>query len=300
MPRRQLLPGLLIALLFWGACQSTESPAPSARASRSGESAKEEPATVSSLAPAATSTPASARPLPEGVSLPPEWIGERVLPRDEDGFGVADRTPPKLEDRRFVSHDLLPPPGRPGFVASSGPVPRGVLRRSTWNKECPVAVDELSYLTVTFWGFDKQRHTGELIVNRSVARDVVSVFRQIHRARWPIEEMRVTARRELDAPPTGDGNNTSAFVCRAARLSEEWSEHAYGLAVDVNPFQNPYVRDDLTLPELAMAYRDRSWRRPGMLEAGDPVTSAFGQIGWEWGGDWNSSKDWMHFSLTGD
>ena len=108
----------------------------------------------------------------------------------------------------------------------------------------------------------------------------------------------MTTRAELDAPPTGDGNNTSAFVCRPARLSTQWSEHAYGLAIDVNPFHNPYVRDDLVLPELALSYRNRAWERPGMIVAGDVVTQAFAKIDWGWGGDWTSAKDWMHFSRS--
>jgi hypothetical protein len=67
----------------------------------------------------------------------------------------------------------------------------------------------------------------------------------------------------------------------------------------VNPFHNPYVRDDIVLPELASAYVDREHRRPGMIHPGDVVTAAFGKIGWSWGGDWDSLKDWMHFSATG-
>jgi carbonic anhydrase/acetyltransferase-like protein (isoleucine patch superfamily) len=70
-------------------------------------------------------------------------------------------------------------------------------------------------------------------------------------ARFPIEEMRVTSPAELDAPPTGDGNNTSAFVCRPVRGQDNRSAHAYGLAIDLNPFCNPYTKDDLVLPELA-------------------------------------------------
>ncbi len=162
-----------------------------------------------------------------------------------------------------------------------------------------MARDDLAYLTMSFWGFDGAHHSGEMIVNRSVAHDIVSVFRTLHRNRFPLEEMRVTTRSELDAPPTGDGNNTSAFVCRAARLSDEWSEHAYGLAVDVNPFHNPYVRDALVVPELAIAYRDRAWARPGMIRPGDVVTRAFAEIGWHWGGAWSSVQDWMHFSRSG-
>jgi hypothetical protein len=198
-----------------------------------------------------------------------------------------------------VTGDFLPPPDFHRFEFSIRPVPRDVLERSTWEPACPVRAADLSYLTLSFWGFDRDRHRGELIVNRSVARDVVSVFRSLYRERWPIEEMRVTTRRELNAPPTGDGNNTGSFVCRPARLTTEWSEHAYGLAVDINPFHNPYIRDDVVLPERALAYRNRDWKRPGMIRSGDVVTRAFARIGWGWGGDWTSSKDWMHFSRSG-
>ena len=237
--------------------------------------------------------------LPPGVSERPSWLGERILEVGPDGFGIAHSTPKVLRDRRLVSVDHLPPPEGKGFEYTIGRVPRKVLERSTWKRGCPVAKSELGYVTASFWGFDRERHTGELIVHRSVARDAVSVFRALYREKWPIEEMRVTSRPELDAPPTGDGNNTSAFVCRPARQSTEWSEHAHGLAIDVNPFHNPYVRDGVVLPELAIAYRNREWRRPGMIREGDVVTRAFARIGWGWGGNWSSAKDWMHFSRSG-
>ncbi len=101
------------------------------------------------------------------------------------------------------------------------------------------------------------------------------MFARLYRARFPIEEMRLVTGADLEARPTGDGNNTAAFVCRAARKQTRWSAHAYGLAIDVNPFQNPYQRGDLVLPELASAYLDRADRRPGMIHPGDVVTTAF-------------------------
>ena len=78
-----------------------------------------------------------------------------------------------------------------------------------------------------------------------------------------------------------------------------FSQHAYGLAVDVNPFQNPYLKGDLVLPELASSYRDRDRHRPGMILADDPVVRAFASIGWTWGGTWRSLKDLQHFSANG-
>jgi D-alanyl-D-alanine carboxypeptidase len=148
-------------------------------------------------------------------------------------------------------------------------------------------------------GFDGEIHTGEMIVNAAVAEDVVRVFRQMFEAGFPIEQMSVTRLEEVDDHPTGDFNGTGSFVCRPAVGSENWSMHAYGLAIDVNPFHNPYLKADLVIPELASAYTDREDVRAGMIFAGDVVVEAFADIGWTWGGDWNTLKDWMHFSTTG-
>ena len=143
-----------------------------------------------------------------------------------------------------------------------------------------------------------RRHTGELLVNAEAADDLVSVFRALYDARYPIEEMRITRLDELDAPPTGDGNNTGAFACRPTVGQSTFSQHAYGLAIDVNPFQNPYEKGDLVLPELASSYLDRD-DREGVIRDGDPVVTAFAAIGWEWGGNWQSLKDYQHLSENG-
>jgi len=105
---------------------------------------------------------------------------------------------------------------------------------------------------------------------------------------------------DLNEVPTGDGNTSAGFVCRPIRGSTTtFSAHSYGLAVDVNPFQNPYKKGPSVLPELAGAYLDRSAARPGMITKGDVVTRAFAEVGWTWGGSWSSPKDLMHFSADG-
>ena len=230
----------------------------------------------------------------------PDWLGTRVLPRRPDGYGEIQPTPPELRDRRLPTVDFLPPPTSNDFAMTVSPVPDDVRDRSTWSPDCPVKLAELDYVTVSFWGFDGKRHTGELLLHDSVVNTVVAAFRQLHDARFPIEEMRITRKDEMDAPPTGDGNNTGAFACRPSRGTTKWSGHAYGKAVDVNPFHNPYVRREVVLPELASAYVDREWVRPGMFVAGQPSVTAFTARGWGWGGAWRSSKDYMHFSFDGN
>lgn len=236
---------------------------------------------------------------PTPGTVPPPWLGTRVLPEGPDGYAEARATPPELRTRRFTLPDTVDPLPGTGFTSRSTTVPSDVLARSTWDPACPVAAADLRWVRVAFRGFDGERHTGELLVDADVAADLVTVFRALWRADFPLEELRITRRDELDAPPTGDGNNTGAFVCRPVTGGSSYSEHAFGLAVDVNPFQNPYVRGDLVLPELASAYLDRSRPAPGTVRAGGPVEAAFAAIGWEWGGDYRSLKDYQHFSLTG-
>lgn len=256
-------------------------------------------------APSATPTPTPPRRLPPSGrpvigTGPPPWLGTRVLPRTSTGLGEVRPTPPELVQRRFTLPDTVAALPGSGFDSRvSTPAPGEVIARSTWRPGCPVAARDLSWVRLTFWGFDGRRHTGELLVNSSVATDLVGVFRRLYAARFPFEEMRITRRDELDAPPTGDGNDTGVFSCRATVGATSYSQHAYGLAVDLDPFQNPYVKGDVVLPELASSYLDRSWVRPGMITAGGPVVRAFRAIGWTWGGTWHSLKDLQHFSANG-
>ena len=162
-----------------------------------------------------------------------------------------------------------------------------------------MAVEDLSYLTVSHMGFDGEFHTGELMVDARYGEGIVEVFRKLHEARFPIEYLWVTGKAALHAVPTGDWNNSTSFVCRPATQGTSWSRHAFGRAIDLNPFHNPYLKGDLVIPELASAYTDRSDLRPGMIVRGDVATEAFAEIGWGWGGNWNSLKDWMHFSRSG-
>ena len=248
--------------------------------------------------PTATPTPRFIPPINHWVTKRPTWLGTRVLPKDGE-YGVIRPTPPLLRNRRLATIDILPAPKNDRFHYTVSKIPDDVLVRSTFRKKCPVTYDQLAYLTMTFFGFDHLAHTGEMIVNASVANDIVGVFARLYEARFPIEEMRVITLQEQRDPPYGDTNMTSSFECRKATGGSDWSEHSYGLAIDINPFHNPYVLGDIVLPERASAYVDRSWVRPGMIFEGDVVTDAFDSIGWGWGGRWNSLKDYMHFSQNG-
>ena len=79
----------------------------------------------------------------------PDWMGTRLLPLRPDEFGVVQPTPPEMQDRQFETLDVLPPPADEAFHSTIDPIPPDVLARSSWVPECPVTLDELSYLTMT-------------------------------------------------------------------------------------------------------------------------------------------------------
>ncbi|QIK77248.1 M15 family metallopeptidase [Nocardioides piscis] len=233
-------------------------------------------------------------------SRPPAWLGTRELPRTSSGYGEVRPTPPALRNRRFTLPDTVPMLGGKGFAAKVvSPAPGRVIARSTWKPGCPVGPGDLAWVRLAFWGFDAQRHTGELLVHRTVARDIVEVFGTLYRQRFPQEQVVIVRSYDPDAPPTGDGNGTGAFVCRPSTGATYFSQHAHGLAIDLNTFQNPYAKGEVVLPELASAYLRRDRVRAGMIVPSGPVVEAFARIGWEWGGDWQQSLDYQHFSQNG-
>ena len=200
-------------------------------------------------------------------------------------------------DARTGAVDVLPG-GRPSFTFSVSPVTAGDLP-STYRAGCPVPPQDLRLLRMAHVDFAGSHRIGEMVVHADQALPVLRVFARLHEARFLIARMeRVDVFGGSDAASM-DANNTSAFNCRRTTSGTVWSEHAYGRAVDVNPVQNPYVSGSTVLPEAGRAYLDRSFRRPGMVVAGDAAVQAFAASGWGWGGAWTGSKDYQHFSRSG-
>ena len=170
----------------------------------------------------------------------------------------------------------------------------------SWRPGCPVAPAALRELTLRFYGFDSHSHVGHIVVATSAVPRVVAVFRQLYAMRFPIRRMLV-----VDAYGGSDdrsvaADNTAGFNCRAAVApgKPSWSRHAYGLAIDVNPVENPYLEGKLVIPPAGTAYRNRGAVRPGMAIAGRTVVAAFARQGWRWGGTWGF-PDYQHFSDNG-
>jgi len=187
----------------------------------------------------------------------------------------------------------MPPP----FVSRAERVMAADLPYS-WHRGCPVMPSELRRVRLRYVGFDGVAHTGQLVVNAHVVRDVVSVFRTLYRARFPIRRMRPVDAFHGSDDRSAAADNTSAFNCRRAvgGGATSWSMHAYGEAVDVNDVENPYFEGARVIPPAGKAYRNRADVRPGMAFEGGVLVRAFASVGWGWGARF---ADYQHFSTNG-
>jgi hypothetical protein len=186
----------------------------------------------------------------------------------------------------------------PAFTAKVGPT-RWIDIRSSWRGGCPVHHSELRLLRLSYWGFDRRPHVGRLVVHRRVTRDVVTVFRHLYTARFPIRRMVPVSAYGGSDDASMAADNTSGFNCRFVSGTRRWSMHAYGLAIDVNPIENPYVSGSRVRPPAGRNYLRRTRTSPGMAVEGSVLVRAFDAVGWQWGGRWSSSSDYQHFSTNG-
>jgi len=194
----------------------------------------------------------------------------------------------------------IPPRPNPmkGAVFTAEPLPDALRERMTgvsWRKGCPVSLDDLAYLTVTHIGFDGKPRKGELVAHKAVADELLVLFRSLYLKRYPIEKIRLIEEYGGDDDASMRDDNTSAFNCRPITGGKAFSKHSYGLALDINPLYNPYVRGDVVLPPEGAAFTDRSLQVKGMIHANEICPREFLVRGWSWGGDWTSRKDYQHF-----
>lgn len=169
-----------------------------------------------------------------------------------------------------------------------------------------IALSDLRYLKMLHVNFDGCYQVGEMIVNASVAQEVTDIFVQLCASGYEIYSMYLIddfwAGNGTDSDSNSiDHNNTSCFCYRPASGSSHISRHALGLAIDINPQQNPYVRvqNDGSLTwshENASDYvYDRSSSTPHVITQEDYAYQLFTSGGWTWGGSWNNPIDYQHF-----
>lgn len=170
----------------------------------------------------------------------------------------------------------------------------------SYKEDCTVPLSDLRYIRVLYYGFDSCSHTGELVVNKSIAEDITEIFRALYAVRYPIGKMVLVDEYGGDDNASMLDNNTSAFNYRIVNGTTTLSRHATGMAIDINPLYNPWVYTldgkDVVDPPAGTQYADRTLDCEYYIDHEDPCYQLLIDHGFEWGGDWSSSKDYQHFS----
>lgn len=185
------------------------------------------------------------------------------------------------------------------------PIPPAIKKRmdgKSYKKNEDISYSDLRYLSLKHYGFDGKIKSGEMVVHKDIAQDVVEIFYKLYKRNYPIEKMKLIDEYGADDTASMEDNNTSCFNYRLVAGSTHLSKHSYGCAIDINPQINPYIDSSGTIsPKNGAVYADRdSSKCDGkyknyMIQRNDEVYKLFESYGFTWGGDWKTVKDYQHF-----
>ena len=185
------------------------------------------------------------------------------------------------------------------------------MEGKSFSKSCTTPRSELRYLRVLHYDEQGKVQTGELICNKAIASDLIDIFRELYRQRYIIARMQLIDHYDADDQKSMTANNTSCFNFRYVSGTKTVSKHGKGLAIDINPLYNPYVRvrngQTIVEPLAGQPYANNrgTKKKQGKLKGASQIIDRndlcyrlFIQHGFRWGGAWRSSKDYQHFEKT--
>ncbi len=169
----------------------------------------------------------------------------------------------------------------------------------SYKEDCPIPYEELTHVSVLYVNFKGNISTGDIICNKAIAQDLVEIFYELYQADYQIEQIRLVDEYGADDVLSMQDNNTSCFNYRTIAGTNKISMHGRGLAIDINPFFNPYITykngQQQVSPVGAESYADRSQPFAYKIDENDLCYRLFTEHGFSWGGNWNHSKDYQHF-----
>ena len=177
---------------------------------------------------------------------------------------------------------------------------KSMIKHGIWNNNAPVKIEDLRLITVIHLGFDQKRHQGKLICHKIIDQNIIAIFEELLAKNFYINKVNLIDKYQGNDHKSMIDNNSSAFNYRYINNSNKLSIHSFGLAIDINPVQNPCIIIDednnvSVLPKKGVNYLNRSKQKPGMIE---PVVNIFSKYGFsQWGGNWQNPIDYHHFQL---
>lgn len=178
------------------------------------------------------------------------------------------------------------------------------IEGKSYQEDAKIKLDSLRYLRIQYVDFKGNVRSGEMIVNKKIARRTLKVFYRLYQIGYPIQRMRLVDEYGADDEASMAANNTSAFNYRKIAGTDKLSNHSRGLAIDINPKINPYITSKGVAPSNGRRYKEREVSkcrgkyRDYMIHKGDDVYKIFKKYGFSWGGNWKHAKDYQHFEYV--
>ena len=217
---------------------------------------------------ARTSAPEEGEAPAEAIEAPVEEIVKEIVEVFHPAF-LCDTIPPAVEAR---------------------------MRGSSYPEDATIALSELRYLQLAYYDFYGVQQMGEMVCNAAIAQDLLEIFQALYEAQYRIHSIRLVDDFGGSDDASMRADNTSCFNFRTVPGQKKLSRHAMGMAVDVNPLENPYIDSrGRILPVEGTPYADRTKDFPHKIDRGDLCYKLFREHGFTWGGAWTRSKDYQHF-----
>jgi hypothetical protein len=196
-------------------------------------------------------------------------------------------------------------------------------KQGVWQTGCPVKLQDLRLVTVSYYDLLAQLKTGQLIVQQAVAPAVLTIFEDLYQARFPIARVDTLLNYQGDWQKAEAENVTYGFVCFKTS-ADQYGKESYGKVIMLNPIQNPAISviellhekpwycgilpflaacqaktADATiqiLPAAGMLSINRSLGVAGMAE---PAVAIFQKHGFKsWSGSDPDQLNWKKFSVA--
>jgi hypothetical protein len=157
-------------------------------------------------------------------------------------------------------------------------------------------IGKLCLVEVRYRAFDGRLHQGQLIVHQEVKTDIVEIFGLLEQRAFPVYQVIPIVKYDWSDDLSMADNNTSAFNYRLVLGTDRLSNHAFGKAVDINPYLNPVIDEDGRIDPPGASYIPE---RAGTFDDSHPVVHEFLNRGWRWGGHFRPKIDYHHFDKPG-
>lgn len=175
------------------------------------------------------------------------------------------------------------------------------MKGKSYKADCTIDLNQLRYIHVLHWNLLGMECEGEIVCNVQIAEKLILIFKELYKIGYEIEKIRLVDEYDADDEKSMADNNSSCFNFRFISHTTTVSKHGSGMAIDINPLYNPYIKyvnGKLNIePANAKDYIDRTKDFACKIDHQDAAYKIFTKYGFEWGGDWEEAKDYQHFEM---